>query len=137
MKFKIRHCKSLTEYYRESKPFSIVDVIIIAIVVIAIILCCVVMIPSSNGEVAVIYHEGKIIGRYSLNNDITVNLLDNKMTFTIKDGKAGVSYSDCKNLICVRTGEISKSGERIVCAPNKVTIVIEGKEKAIITGGEI
>ena len=37
-----------------------------------------------------------------------------------------MDYSNCKNQICVNTGEISDKGETIVCLPNYVIVEIIG-----------
>ena len=45
----------------------------------------------------------------------------------IKDGTVDMVEASCKNQICVHEGKISRSGQSIVCLPNRVSIVIEGK----------
>ena len=45
----------------------------------------------------------------------------------IKDGGVRVSHSTCPDKVCVRSGRISKSGESIICAPNRVAIKISGE----------
>ena len=52
-------------------------------------------------------------------------------TVIIKGGEVTVSASSCKNQVCVRHGSISKSGESIVCLPNRLIVTIEDK-----SGGE-
>lgn len=48
----------------------------------------------------------------------------------ITNGTAFVSHADCPDQICVRHKPITKTGERIVCLPNKVVITILGPENA-------
>lgn len=40
-----------------------------------------------------------------------------------------MSYSDCKNQICVEDGKISRTNQSIVCLPNKVVVEITGGEE--------
>ena len=47
---------------------------------------------------------------------------------TIKDGGVSMSYSTCKNQICVHEGEVTAPGQLIVCLPNYVIVEIEGGE---------
>lgn len=47
----------------------------------------------------------------------------------IHDGAAHVSASPCRSKICVNTGEISYSGQLIVCVPNKVVVRVTGQEE--------
>ena len=43
----------------------------------------------------------------------------------INGGKVSVSEASCKNKVCVRHGAISRSGESIVCLPNRLVVRIE------------
>ena len=74
-------------------------------------------------------------GIYPLETDRTISILENNMTIVIENGYCYVLESNCMNKICVHSKEISKSGERIVCAPNKVTIIVKSDQETIITGG--
>ena len=48
--------------------------------------------------------------------------------YIIKDETVSVTHSDCANQICVNTPAISKCGDAIVCAPNKVAFIIDCKD---------
>ena len=52
------------------------------------------------------------------------------MTFTVADGSISVTESDCGDHTCMRTGSISRSGEVIVCVPNKAAVTIENEEQS-------
>ena len=129
--------QNLIEIYRNKKAFGVVDAIIIAILVVAIVVSCVFLFSSNKGAYVVVYENGKESARYSLENNLTTEILDGKMLLKIENSSCRVLKSDCKNQICVRSNAISNVGERIVCAPNKVSIVIRGKSNVIITGGEL
>jgi len=43
----------------------------------------------------------------------------------IKDGSVSVTEASCKNQVCVRHGRVSRSGESIVCLPNRLVVRIE------------
>ena len=45
--------------------------------------------------------------------------------YTIKDNKLRVIHSDCANQVCVNTPAISKCGEAVICAPNKVAFIVD------------
>ncbi len=47
----------------------------------------------------------------------------------IKGGSVKVTEASCKNQVCVRHGAISKSGESIVCLPNRLVVRIENGEE--------
>lgn len=77
----------------------------------------------SSGTTVVIKQDSKVIYRASLYTDNTVELDGN--TVVIKGGKVKMQSAGCKNQICVKTGEISKKGESIICLPNRVIAEIE------------
>ena len=86
---------------------------------------------SSGGEQKVrIISGGEITGIYPLENDIDVEVRrDGHLNIvSIKDKKVYMEYSDCRNQICVHTGEITRPGDTIVCLPNYVIVEITGSE---------
>ena len=42
----------------------------------------------------------------------------------IQDGQAWISEASCPDKLCVRQGRISRTGEIIICLPNRVTAEI-------------
>lgn len=84
-----------------------------------------------SGQKAVITVDGKLYGSYSLAEDRTVEIRQknhlNKIT--IKDGSVQMSYSDCRNQICVGDGSISRTNQSLVCLPNRVMVEITGGEE--------
>lgn len=83
--------------------------------------------PGGQGAWAVVTAEGAEIARYPLNEERTVRLGDTDYNILqIAGGAAAVVEANCGDHTCVRTGEISREGERIVCLPHKLIIQIEG-----------
>ena len=85
---------------------------------------------SSPGEQVVINVDGTEYGRYPLDRDRVIEIQngDRLNIVTIKDGGVPMSYSTCKNQICVHEGEVTAPGQLIVCLPNYVIVEIEGGE---------
>jgi hypothetical protein len=52
-----------------------------------------------------------------------------ELVVEIRDGTVAVIQADCPNRICVRTGRRGRTGDVIVCVPNKTIIRIEGEEE--------
>lgn len=75
---------------------------------------------------AYIYQDNQLIAEYSLADDRTVKLNEHA-TIQIKDGRIRMLKSDCKNQLCVK--QKWSSNLPIICVPNKITIVIKGKDK--------
>lgn len=44
----------------------------------------------------------------------------------IEGGKVWMDGADCPDKLCVSQGKISKSGQAIICLPNKVMVTIKG-----------
>lgn len=51
------------------------------------------------------------------------------MTYRIKNNKVNIIQSNCPLKICVKSKQISRPGEMIICLPNKVVFYIQGKQK--------
>lgn len=87
------------------------------------------MFMSEGGDTVKVTVNGREYGTYKLSDDqeITVEKNGHVNKFVIKDGKVDMVEASCKNQICVHEAKISKSGQSIVCLPNRVSIVIEGK----------
>ena len=73
---------------------------------------------------------GEVVGIYPLEIDIEVEVDrdGHHNIVSIKDNKVHMEYSNCKNQICVNTGEIAETGEVIVCLPNYVIVEIIDSE---------
>ena len=82
---------------------------------------------GSNAKV-VIESGGDLYARYPLNEDRTVVVpapKQNENVVVISGGKVSVTEATCKNQVCVKHGPISRSGESIVCLPNRLVVRIE------------
>lgn len=86
---------------------------------------------GAQGQKAVVTVDGRLYGTYSLHEDQTISIRQNGHLnkITIKGGTVQMSYSDCKNQVCVKDGKISKTNQSIVCLPNKVMVEITGGEE--------
>lgn len=81
---------------------------------------------SITGDKVLISSDGKEYGIYSLSEDRTIDVTVDGHTnhITIKDGIVSMTYSTCKNQVCVNTGAISQTKDAIVCLPNKIVVEI-------------
>ena len=73
--------------------------------------------------------DGKKIDRVSLESERTrrYTLGGGYVAVRIEGGRARVESSSCRHQICVSSTPVSYAGERIICAPNRFLIEIEGK----------
>lgn len=75
---------------------------------------------------------GQFYGAYQLSEDQTITVKQKGHTnkINIKDGSVSMAFSDCHGQDCVQSHAISKTGEQIVCLPNKVVLEVKGGEEA-------
>ncbi len=110
------------------------DIILFAVLVIAgLTLSWLSVRDSGSGQEVVVTAGGQLYGTYDLSRDqeITIDQHGHINKITIKNGQVQMSYSDCKNQICINDGKISKTSQSIVCLPNKVMVEITGGEEEL------
>lgn len=102
--------------------------LILALLGIAVIWILLSGLFGTAGSEAVVYVEGVEQARYPLavEDEITVGGTN---TFVIRQGQVQMIKAECPDQICVHHKPVSKSGESIVCLPNRVVVEIEGGEK--------
>ncbi len=91
---------------------------------------------QGDGKTAVIKVDGKVVQEISLQGEKFELEIDG-VTICRENGEVFVTSSNCSDKICVHTDKISKAGEGIICAPNRVAIEIDGKSDSLpdaITG---
>lgn len=78
---------------------------------------------SEEAAVAEIYLDGRLIRQVPLNTEAEFALSgDYTNTVTVRDGKIGITASDCPGGDCVHSGFIGTSGRSVVCLPNRLEI---------------
>ncbi|MBE6740755.1 MAG: NusG domain II-containing protein [Ruminococcaceae bacterium] len=111
------------------------DIIIaVCVLVAAALIFCAVYFLSPEGNTVKIEVDSKTLASFPLDENRTYNIEKNGKTtntVVIKDKKVSVSSADCPDKICVKHKEISKSGESIICLPNRVVVSIENEETEV------
>ena len=83
---------------------------------------------SAKAKNYLVIHDGTIVDSIKAsvqNKEIKVKGSDGNLLLSAQDGKMSVKESSCKHKTCVKTGTISKSGEYLVCIPNRIVIMAE------------
>ena len=116
---------------RERKVINKRDTIIIVLIIISALACILIPKLAENGGCAVIKYGDEVVARLDLDKsgDYTFPEFEG-MVFTVAEGAIAVTESNCGDHTCMRTGAISRSGEVIVCVPNKAAVTIESKEQS-------
>ena len=105
------------------------DLILIgSILLIALIIFACLALFSRDGAYVTVKIDGEEIASYPLDKDGVFVLCDGKNILKIEDGKAYMTHADCPDKLCVKRGEISRSGETITCLPHKLTVTVHSDD---------
>ena len=114
-------------------------VLLIIILVVGIPMSVLSLTEGIGGDKVRISLDGEIYGVYPLGEDREIDVTEDGHTnhITIKDGQVSMSYSTCRNQVCVNTGAISETKDAIVCLPNRVVVeIISSDSGSIGKGGD-
>lgn len=102
----------------------------IALIIIAALFLVLWLIPKPEGATVTIMVDGDFYKSVPLDTDteIVVESEYGKNTVIIKNSEVSVTDADCPDKLCEKDS-ISKSGESIVCLPNRLCVTVEGENK--------
>lgn len=89
---------------------------------------------QTEGTAVTVSFEGQIYGTYPLSEDREIPVYregegEIRNIVVVEDGTVYMKEADCPDKLCIRQGKISRTGESIICLPNRVTVTIEGDGK--------
>ncbi len=90
---------------------------------------------ADAGTAVVIAVDGVAVGEYSLyeNRIITIEGTNGTDVLEIKDGYASMLSAECPDGICVKHSPVNRSGESIICLPNRISVkVVAGDGGSLI-----
>ncbi|MBQ2721076.1 MAG: NusG domain II-containing protein [Clostridia bacterium] len=103
------------------------DIILTAsIIVLCIVAAVLPFFFSTDGSTVEIYVDGVFFTEKNLSEDSETDV-DGLMSVIIENGLVRVENSVCPSGACEHSLPISKSGESIICLPNKIMIKISGE----------
>lgn len=105
----------------------------LAVTLLALGIWLVPVLTAKEGSFVDISQDGQLIERASLSDTRRIEL--SGCTVEIRDGSVCVVESTCPDLVCVKSGRISKSGESIICVPNRVKLEISGAGAVDVISG--
>ena len=111
----------------KNREFQMILVILIVAVTISI-LC---KIQKKEGDFVIVSVDGVETAAYSLHADCQIPLTtynSGQNFLLIKNGMAAITDANCQDHLCVKQGGISKTGESIVCLPNRLIVEIQGNQ---------
>ena len=109
-------------------------VFLVTVLILLLVVMAIFYLTRGNGGARVkVTVDGALYGTYSLNENQEIPIeTDGVITniLIIKDGMADMTEADCPDKLCVHQRAISKTGETIVCLPNKVVVEVLGSEES-------
>lgn len=112
---------------RDRKLIRKSDIIVIA-AIFAVFAACF-FIFGADGEYAVISVSGARLDTIPLKEwgEYVYDELPGVM-FTVDADGIRISENDCRDLVCVKTGAISHSGETVICMPKKISVEVKNND---------
>lgn len=92
---------------------------------------------GKSGTSAIIEQDGETVAELDLKKDTELFLNDGNggsNTITVHNRQISVTEANCPDLVCVRTGAISETGEVIACLPHKLIITISSDQTNSLDG---
>ena len=104
----------------------------LSLLIVSLSVFLIISLTRKEGTTAVVTVDGDFVCEYSLSRDGEYSLNGGTNVIVIEDGKAFMKSASCPDGLCVRQGKKSRSGERIVCLPNRVMVEIVGDGEELI-----
>ena len=108
------------------KPTLADGLLILFSIAIGIFVFLMLMLGRDEGAFVRVSIGGDEVSEYSLSVDGEYEFLDGKIVLKIESGEAFVITSDCPDKSCISLGKISRSGESIICLPNRFSATVIG-----------
>ncbi len=113
------------------KKYKVDIIIVSALLLLSLSLVLILSLTGEAGSYAEVKIDGETVAKYSLYTDGEYILGGGTNTLIIKNGSAYMVNSKCPDHTCEKTGKIKMVGERIVCLPNKISVIIKGNDGGI------
>lgn len=110
------------------KKYRLDIIVIVLLLLVAVSLLLIVTLTKKSGNVVVVEIDGVISEEYPLSVDGVFTLNGGTNTLVIENGEAYISYSDCPDHTCEKTGRIRYVGQTIVCLPNRLSVTVQGEQ---------
>ncbi len=102
------------------------DIILVAsLLVISLAALLILFITRKDGALVRVEQNGSLYCEFSLENDKEIKL--DGAILVIQDGHAHIKDATCPDKLCEMQGKINKTGETIVCLPNRIVITVYTK----------
>lgn len=107
--------------------YLIIGIVIVAAVCWAILM----LLQNEHGDQLQISVNQEVYGVYNLNEEQVIAIGDTNIC-EITNGSAVMLKGECPDQVCVHSKAIKKTGQTIICMPNKVVLEIIGISSEMI-----
>ena len=114
--------------------------IILFFLLVAVFLFVLPLLNKTSSLTADIYEDGKIVKSIDLSDPEEEGEIEiNGCRIRVSGGKVRFLESDCRDKICVDTGELNRAGDSAICLPNRVAVIVRsgGNDKTGMNGGDV
>lgn len=116
----------------KKKTVLLESLLVLALLLFALISYFVLDAIAEPGAYVRVSVDGETVGEYSLSESGEYSINDGTNVLVIEGGYAYMKDAHCPDGVCIRTGKINRTGERIVCLPNRVLIAVYGAGDEIL-----
>lgn len=114
--------------------FTKKDLLVIAVFLLCAAALCALLYSGAllpRGSTVCVYRDGVLVDTLSLSGNRVLTLSDGiELDIAVSEGSVRVIRSACGGQDCVRSGRISRVGQSILCAPQRVLVRIAGETDA-------
>ncbi len=105
--------------------------LLVVLIVLLFCVCPLILRGKSSPEYVSISLNGNTILNLDMHTDTLVTVVGECGLFAvrIKNCAASIESSKCPEQICVHAHPISRTGESIICVPNRIIITIQGRQR--------
>ncbi len=90
---------------------------------------------AGTGKIAVIRQNDKVIKKIDLDKVSEPQRIEVKGDYVdvvlVEKGRIRFEEANCPDLVCVKSGWMSRKGDMAVCLPNRVSVRIEGTDPSV------
>ena len=94
----------------------------------------IVFFSGKSGNMVSVRVDGREVMTFSLEEDQEYEIQGEGGRYNkiiIRNGEVWMEEASCPDHLCMKMGHLSKSGQSIICLPNKVVIEIRGQENEV------
>ena len=105
---------------------------VFALIAIAVSAYLIIEAMKKDGAAVVVSVDGKTVAEYPLDENGEYSINGGTNILVIENGAAYMKSADCPKQLCVNTGKIHRTSEKIVCLHNKVMVRVVGGDDEIL-----